>query len=191
MLPAGPGRSQHTNTHVAPHALPAAGFLLSTAYQLLFTLPRYDALVAQRMAANNLSCAQVLPLLLCFALAFNLHMLAQNGMFRAEGAIGVGVVNSVRGAVLAVVTSVLFCTPQQPVLCLTAQSGASAAVITLGGIAWVMSDPTAWQKRRAAAAARATGRGEGEGEGPPSGKGGDKTSGGAAAAAAATKDKEL
>ncbi len=124
---------------------PAAGFLLATGYQLLYTLPRFDTLVRQPMAANRVALGELLPLLLGFAAMFNLHMLAQGLVFRSDGAIGVGVVNSVRGAVLTVVTSALFCTPQHPWLCLTTLSGMSAAVTTLGGVVWVLCDPKAHQ----------------------------------------------
>ncbi|GAB4819412.1 hypothetical protein N2152v2_006458 [Parachlorella kessleri] len=131
------------------------GFVLSAVYQLFYTLPRFDTAVRQRMAANQVSLGGLLPLLLAFAAMFNLHMFAQSLVFRSGGAIGVGVVNSVRGAVLTVVTSLLFCIPERPWLCMDARSGLSAAVTTLGGLVWVLSDPKA---RKPAVAGKKEGR---------------------------------
>lgn len=128
-----------------------AGFLIVSAYQLVYTLPRFKELVSDKMEANRLSPSELLPLLLAFGAMFNLHMLAQSGVFKSDGAIGVGVVNSVRGAALTVVTSVLFCSPERPWLCLSMQSGLSAAVTTLGGMLWVLNDPKAWRRPAAAA----------------------------------------
>lgn len=126
-----------------------AGFVLSTAYQLLYTRPRFDTLVRQHMHAHSVTFRELVHLLVAFGGLFNLHVIAQSMVFKSDGAIGVGVVNSVRGAVLAVVTSLLFCEAGKPWLCLTRQSGASAAVTTLGGLVWVLSDAKA--KRTAAA----------------------------------------
>lgn len=134
----------------------------ATAYQLLYTLPRWGALVAQPSAASGATPRTVVPLLLAFAAMFNLHMFAQTLVFRSEGAVGVGLVNAVRGAAITAIGGAAFCSPARPQLCLTRQSAASAAVTALGGVGWVAAGARA--KRAAAAAAAATAAGGAEGD---------------------------
>ena len=74
-----------------------------------------------------------------FGAAFNLHMFAQSVVFRRQGALGVALVNAVRGAAVAVIVGLMFCSVEQPHLCLTMQSGVAAAVVTLGGVLWVFA----------------------------------------------------
>lgn len=114
-------------------------------------------------------------LLTVFGAGFNLHMALQAAVFKSEGAIGVGLVNAVRGAVITVVISALFCTPARAALCLTRQSLASAAVTTLGGAVYVLASSG---QRPAPRPVRK----------PPARKAAGAA--GAAAAAAAQKDKE-
>lgn len=142
----------HARSHAAP---PCAGFVVSSAYQLFYTLPRFGPAVRDRMAAAGVSPLQLLPLSVAFGVCFNGHMLAQGWVFRWDGAIGVGVVNSVRGAVLTVVTHALFCRPDRPWLCMTPLSALSAAVTTAGGVVWVLCDPKAQLEKRAGAAGAA------------------------------------
>ncbi|EFN56011.1 hypothetical protein CHLNCDRAFT_52094 [Chlorella variabilis] len=115
------------------------GFLASAAYQALYTLPNWDRLVAQRMAASGTSPRYLVALLALFGALFNLHMLVQAAVFKTEGAIGVGLVNAVRGAVITVTVAALFCSPARPHLCLTPQTILSAAITTVGGAVYVLA----------------------------------------------------
>lgn len=58
-------------------------------------------------------------------------------VYRTDGALGVGMVNAVRGAIIAVISGVWFCSAATPWQCLTPLSAASAAVVTAGSIMWV------------------------------------------------------
>ena len=58
-------------------------------------------------------------------------------VFRTDGAQGVGIVNAMRGATVALVSHAFFCSPAKPLQCLTTSSAASAATVTTGGIVWV------------------------------------------------------
>ena len=58
-------------------------------------------------------------------------------MYRSEGALGVGLVTAVRGATVSVAANALYCSTAAPWQCLTRWTGASAAIVTLGGITWV------------------------------------------------------
>lgn len=117
------------------------GFVTFSGYQVLYTLPRFNSLILQRALKHNTTGREAVGLLLIFALMFNVHMWAQLLVFKAEGAVAVGVVNAARGAVIAGLSAALFCSPERPKLCLTSSGAASAALITLGGVLWAVSAP--------------------------------------------------
>ena len=83
--------------------------------------------------------ATAVAILLLFGLVFNLHVWAQSLVFQTDGALGVGCVNAVRGALIAVASDRLFCRPDRTSACLTPQTCASALLVMVGGIAWVRS----------------------------------------------------
>ena len=58
--------------------------------------------------------------------------LLQGRAFRAEGALGVALVNSMKGSTVAVVSSLFFCRGPQPGQCLTLASSLSAITVTAG-----------------------------------------------------------
>lgn len=58
-------------------------------------------------------------------------------VYRSDGALGVGMVNAMRGAVIALIAGVWFCSAATPWQCLTPLSAASAAIVTSGSIMWV------------------------------------------------------
>ena len=121
---------------------PPPGFLASAAYQALYTLPNWDRLVGRHLAATaaaGRSPAYVAGLLAVFGGLFNLHMLVQAAVFKSEGAVGVGLVNAVRGAAITLVVAALFCDAERQHLCLTRQTLASAAVTTIGGAIYVLA----------------------------------------------------
>eukprot|EP00887_Chlorella_sp_A99_P001819 scaffold19.g1819.t1 len=115
------------------------GFCAASSYQVLYTLPRYSTLVAPRLAASSYSLAGIIALL--------------GLVFRTEGAVGVGLISAVRGAVLAIIMGLWFCSPARTTLCLTLQTSLSAAITTLGGVIWVLAAAPAAAPRRAAAPA--------------------------------------
>jgi len=141
------------------HAAPPAGFLASAAYQVVYTLPNYDRLVGQPLAASPASPATVAGLLLLFGTLFNLHTVLQAAVFKSDGAIGVGLVNAVRGAAITVVIAALFCGPGKQHLCLTRQTVLSAVITTTGGAVYVLTGgqprPAAVRKTGTPAAAAA------------------------------------
>lgn len=104
-------------------------------------------------------------------------MAAQAAVFKSEGAIGVGLVNAVRGAVITLCMHALFCAPARRNLCLTRQTLIAAVVTTLGGAIYVLAGGgrSAPPPKPAAAAAAAAGAAKGAAP---------------AAVAAAAKDKE-
>ena len=61
----------------------------------------------------------------------------QGLVFRTEGAVGVALVNAVRGSTVSLLMGTLFCSSATPARCLHAWTGASAAVQTAGGLTWL------------------------------------------------------
>ncbi len=109
---------------------------------MLYTLPNWDRLVGRHLAAAAAAGrppTYVAGLLAVFGGLFNLHMLVQAAVFKSEGAIGVGLVNAVRGAAITLVVAALFCDAERQHLCLTRQTLASAAVTTVGGAIYVLA----------------------------------------------------
>ncbi len=87
----------------------------------------------------------------------------QAAVFKSEGAIGVGLVNAVRGAVITVVVAALFCSPGRRHLCLTNQTMLSAAVTTAGGAIYVLTGGGQQPHKPKAAAGQLTRESEGAG----------------------------
>lgn len=61
----------------------------------------------------------------------------QGLVFRTEGAVGVALVNAIRGGTVSLLMGTLFCSSATPARCLHRWSGASAAVQTAGGLTWL------------------------------------------------------
>ena len=111
----------------------------SLGYQFLVVYPNIEKLVLTPMAMAGLTFQPLAARLVACGVLFNVHMFAQSRVFKSQGALGVSLVNAVRGALLAVIIGAVFCTPAKPELCLTVQSGAAALVTTVGGLIWTLA----------------------------------------------------
>jgi len=58
---------------------------------------------------------------------------------QTDGALGVGLVNVVRGSTVTLVAGALFCTAERLWHCFSLGTLGSAAVVTAGGLLWVFS----------------------------------------------------
>jgi drug/metabolite transporter (DMT)-like permease len=117
-------------------AVGAAGAL---GYQTLIVLPRSRELLWAPMEASGVSYRDIVLYLVAFGALFNVHMFVQSLVFKSQGALGVSLITAVRGAVIVVVAAALFCSPEKKNLCLNRQNGISAAVTTMGGLAWALA----------------------------------------------------
>ncbi|DBB02712.1 hypothetical protein WJX82_008967 [Trebouxia sp. C0006] len=113
------------------------GLGLNTLYQLMWTLPQWDSLVTKHMASHNTSMWHAVALLLAFGALFHVHSYVQGLVYRTEGAVGVALVNAIRGGTVSLLTGALFCSSAASSSCLNAWSACSAAVETAGGITWL------------------------------------------------------
>ncbi|RMZ53515.1 hypothetical protein APUTEX25_003337, partial [Auxenochlorella protothecoides] len=106
------------------------GFALTSAYVLVYTLPRASALLSFDQPGRTLGLVGL------FAVGMNLHMACQAHVFGSRGALGVALANALRGAALTLATASLFCSPDKPWLCLSQRSALSVAVTLAGGYLW-------------------------------------------------------
>ena len=60
----------------------------------------------------------------------------QGLVLQTEGALGVGLVNAVRGATVSIMAALLFCRGDAS-QCLTPRTALSATIITAGALGWV------------------------------------------------------
>ena len=61
----------------------------------------------------------------------------QGLVYRTEGAVGVALVNAIRGGAVSLLTGALFCSSATPNRCVSAWTACSAAVETAGGVTWL------------------------------------------------------
>jgi hypothetical protein len=123
-------------------AIGRLGFSLLTLWQLAYTLPRFDALVSQPMAAAGVTVARAALHHGAYVAARCLFVLSQNRVISVAGATGVGLVTAVRSVVVALASSALFCstTPSQ---CLTLTQLACAGLVVAGGATYALAPPAA------------------------------------------------
>ncbi len=61
----------------------------------------------------------------------------QGLVYRNEGAVGVALVNAIRGGTVSLLTGALFCSSAAPNRCLSGWTACSAAIETAGGATWL------------------------------------------------------
>lgn len=117
---------------------------LATKASTLFTICSTEGMIKCFILAVHVSAAKHADRQESFvisAVALNClaYSYASGVVFRTDGAQGVGIVNAMRGATVAIVSHLCFCSPLRPLQCLSPWSAASAATVTAGGIIWVKS----------------------------------------------------
>jgi len=115
------------------------GTVASTAYQILYVVPRWDTLVGQHRASRDIPVLRMWTWFVAFGGLFNLHLFAQSLVFKSDGALAVSLVNALRGAVITVIAGMVFCSQENSALCLTFQSGAAAGLTAVGAAAWALA----------------------------------------------------
>ena len=70
----------------------------------------------------------------------------QGLVYRTEGAVGVALVNAIRGGTVSLLTGALFCSSAASNSCLNAWSACSAAVEITGGITWLTATHKVFKK---------------------------------------------
>lgn len=110
-----------------------------------YTQHRHSLLHAQIHALLHISfkCTHLYHKRLIYfllpAALFTLHSYVQGQVLARQGAMAVGIVNAMRAAAVSLVSAALFCGPDSPQQCLTVYAGASAAIISAGGVLWAVA----------------------------------------------------
>ncbi|EFJ42512.1 hypothetical protein VOLCADRAFT_97379 [Volvox carteri f. nagariensis] len=126
------------------------GLVATSAYQLIYTRPRWRELVADRMAQRGVGWWPVVRLYGIFGALFTAHGLVQGVVLQRSGATTVGIISALRASAVAVASGLLFCSsgsssshgssgPPQLQQCLTAPAAASAGIVTGGALLWTLT----------------------------------------------------
>lgn len=107
-------------------------------FQIMYVFPRWEELISRPLAASGASPLGCVMWLLAFGMMYQMHSYAQGLTFQSDGALGVQLVNAVRGSVTNIVASIAFCTDNNAV-CLSTASMCSGVLTTTGGILWTLA----------------------------------------------------
>lgn len=120
------------------------GTVCGCVYQIVYVIPQWETLVVIPQRASGMSPILTVLLLMSFGVSYNIHMFAQSLVFRSDGALGVGLVNAVRGSMINLTASIVFCPlgMSQWRQCLSWLSMTSGVITTIGGILGVTDSPS-------------------------------------------------
>ncbi|PNW88106.1 hypothetical protein CHLRE_01g014400v5 [Chlamydomonas reinhardtii] len=134
------------------------GLVATSVFQLLYTRPRWQEMVLDRMSARGLTWRPVMRLYTLFGALFTVHGLVQGVVLQRSGATAVGIVSACRASAVAVASGFMFCRPEAPQQCLTPATLASAAIVTGGALLWSLTGPRKpWAAASAASVITAAG----------------------------------
>ncbi|GAX79156.1 hypothetical protein CEUSTIGMA_g6596.t1 [Chlamydomonas eustigma] len=120
------------------------GAAVITGYQIIYTWPRREILVYERIRLSELTISSVVCMYLTFGGVYTLHSFIQGKVLRKHGAVSFGIINAMRSVVVSVASAALFCRSSSTITsqCLTVASGSSSLIVTLGVIMWTVTPPT-------------------------------------------------
>eukprot|EP00798_Chlamydomonas_sp_ICE-L_P010185 gene10185-8093_t len=111
--------------------------------QILYTWPRRQELVLDFLANTTLSMSHVATFYMTLGAIFTFHTFVQGKVLEIHGAQALGIVNAMRSSVILVVSGVMFCSPTNPLACLTLTSVASALTVSAGVLMWTLAPKAA------------------------------------------------
>jgi hypothetical protein len=147
----------------------SVGAVALTIYQVVYTLPRWQQLVAEPFQKGQTSLMVILGLYLVHAgtervfkalpfatsvhlawlhtptdhavhaVLFVLHNQVNSITIQKNGLLAVSIVNASRSVVMAAISHVYFCTPDKPLQCLNKVSAISSAIIAAGALTWALA----------------------------------------------------
>lgn len=125
------------HTHIMLHSS-VIGSFLSIIFQIGYVFPRWDELIGRPLAASGVHPIGCILWLVSFGMSYQVHSYAQGLTFKSDGALGVQLVNAVRGSVTNVVASLAFCRHEISE-CLSVASICSGMLTATGGILWTLA----------------------------------------------------
>ena len=124
------------HAHIMLHSS-FVGSALSVIYQIFYVIPRWNTLIGIPLAASGVHPYGCIIWLMLFAMSYQVHSFAQGLTFHSDGALGVQLVNAVRGSVTNVVASLGFCRDTISE-CLSYASMCSGILTATGGVLWTL-----------------------------------------------------
>ena len=115
------------------------GSILSTLYQIFYVVPRWSELIGAPLVSSGVSKLWAVGLLSIFGILYNFHAYAQGMVFKSDGALGMQLVNAVRGSITNVAAAWMFCPSDSISSCLTIVSMSSGILAACGGLLWTLS----------------------------------------------------
>jgi len=114
------------------------GSFSSILFQIVYVVPRWDELIGRPLAASGVHPLGCMLWLVLFGMSYQVHSYAQGLTFQSDGALGVQLVNAVRGSVTNVVASLAFCRHTISE-CLSVASMCSGILTATGGVLWTLA----------------------------------------------------
>lgn len=129
-----------SHAHIMLHSS-IIGTVLSSAYQVMYVFPRWNDLIQQPLESSGVAASHAVMMVAVFGAMYNVHTFAQGLVFQSDGALGVGLANAVRGSIINIAASLLFCPTRAHHIqdCLSVTSLLSGLMATTGGVIWTLS----------------------------------------------------
>lgn len=129
-----------SHSHIMLHSS-IIGTVLSSAYEVIYVFPRWNELIQQPLESSGVPASHAILMVAVFGAMYNVHTFAQGLVFQSDGALGVGLANAVRGSIINVAASLLFCPSHAHRIqdCLSVTSLLSGLMATTGGVMWTLS----------------------------------------------------
>jgi hypothetical protein len=116
-----------------------AGAFAITVYQVVYTMPRREALIFQKIRNSGMTVSGVVRIYIVLGATFTLHSFFQGKVLGRHGSVTIGVINAMRAVVVTLCSAALFCRHGATSQCLSLASGISAAVVTSGALMWALA----------------------------------------------------
>lgn len=129
-----------SHSHIMLHSS-IIGTVLSSAYEVIYVFPRWNELIQQPLESSGVPASHAILMVAVFGAMYNVHTFAQGLVFQSDGALGVGLANAVRGSIINIAASLLFCPSHAHRIqdCLSVTSLLSGLMATTGGVMWTLS----------------------------------------------------
>mmetsp|Transcript_12215 Transcript_12215/g.20659 ORF Transcript_12215/g.20659 Transcript_12215/m.20659 type:complete len:335 (+) Transcript_12215:157-1161(+) len=123
------------------------GVVLLSLYVMLYTVPKWEVLMAQPLAESGTSYTTAGLWYLGNTALYIVHSTFFLETTRAAGSLGNGLVNAVRSATVVMIGAAIFC-PTISNMCLDAQKLATVALLVTGGLVYTFAPPAVYLEDR-------------------------------------------
>ncbi|KAK3235433.1 hypothetical protein CYMTET_54368 [Cymbomonas tetramitiformis] len=117
------------------------GLTVMTIYMLVYTFPNWNSLVTSPLQVNGVAVSEAALSYMANMALYVWHNTMYMEVTRLAGAVGNGLVNSVRSAVVVLAGVLLYCREDMPSLCLNEAKAISVTLVVLGGLIYTTGPP--------------------------------------------------